>query len=193
MGQWRPTGEGLVGAASNGEKVLDDVLAVGGLSTPTLAQQNDGLILSSGEEVPVGCLGCAVDVRGRVLPPAALKHLHHLGKRRPERAGNVPGNMDNAFVFIQNLAFYMRRLQLTFSEYMEGELMGLITTMLGPAWVCTRLLPYRCRSECITLDSFKYCREARSSTRSDVGGFAWNVRPDVVASVTNAAQRSCDD
>lgn len=116
-------------------------------------------------------------------------------KRRQERGRNVPENVDNPFVFIQTgkLAFHMRRQWLTFSEYMEGELMGLITTMLGPAWVCTRLLPYRCRRECITLDSFKYCREARSSTRSNVGGFAWNVKPDVVASVTNAARRSCDD
>lgn len=67
---------------------------------------------------------------------------------------------------------YMHRLQLTFSEYIEGALMGLMTNMLGPAWVCTRLPPYRCLRECITLDSFKYCREARSSMRSNIGGFA---------------------
>lgn len=78
----RPTREGLVGAASDGEEVLDDVLAVGGLSAPTLAQQNDGLILPSGEEVPVGSLGRAIDVRGGVLPPAALEHLHHLGGKK---------------------------------------------------------------------------------------------------------------
>ena len=30
---------------------------------------------------------------------------------------------------------------LTFSEYMEGELMGLMTTMLGPEWVWMRLPP----------------------------------------------------
>lgn len=64
------------------------------------------------------------------------------------------------------------QMQPTFSEYMEGAQMGLTTTMLGPEWVCTRLLPYRCLSECITLDSFKYCREARSSTRSNIGGLA---------------------
>lgn len=103
----RPTGESLVGAASDGEEVLDDVLAVGGLSTPTLAQQNDGLVLSSGEEVPVGRLGCAVDVRGCVLPPAALKHLHHLEKRRQERRRNSPGNMNNAFVFVQKLGLLL--------------------------------------------------------------------------------------
>lgn len=34
----QPTREGLVGAAGDGEEVLDDVLAVGGLSTPTLSQ-----------------------------------------------------------------------------------------------------------------------------------------------------------
>lgn len=34
----QPTGEGLVGAASDGQEVLDDMLAVGGLSAPTLSQ-----------------------------------------------------------------------------------------------------------------------------------------------------------
>lgn len=38
LGQFRPTREGLVGAASDGKEVLDDMLAVGGLSTPTLSQ-----------------------------------------------------------------------------------------------------------------------------------------------------------
>lgn len=63
---------------------------------------------------------------------------------------------------------------------MEGALMGLMTTMLGPAWVCIRLAPYRCLRECITLDSFKYCSEARSSTRSNSGGFAWNSKSEAV-------------
>ncbi|TNN86789.1 hypothetical protein EYF80_002972 [Liparis tanakae] len=87
---------------------------------------DDGLILSSGQQVPIGSLGHAVNP--------------------------------------------------TFSEYIEGALMGLTTTMLGPAWVCTRLPPYRCLKECITLDSFKYCREARSSTRSNISGFAWSSK-----------------
>lgn len=54
------------------------MLAVGGLAASTFAQQDDGLVLASGQEVPVGGLGHAVNVRGRVLPPAALEHLHHL-------------------------------------------------------------------------------------------------------------------
>lgn len=129
MGQWRPTGEGLVGAASDGEEVLDDVLAVGGLSTPTLAQQNDGLILSSGEEVPVGRLGCAVDVRGRVLPPAALKHLHHLGKR----GKNVPENMDNAFVFIQKLWFSYAEAAAYLLRVHGGGANGVNNHHVGPS------------------------------------------------------------
>lgn len=54
------------------------MLAVGGLATSALAQQDNGLILASGQEVPIGGLGHAVNVRGGVLPPAALEHLHHL-------------------------------------------------------------------------------------------------------------------
>jgi len=78
---FQPTGECFVGAASNGDQVLDDVLTVGGLATSTLAQQDDGLILSSGQQVPIGSLGHAVNVRGSVLPSAALEHLHHLQRR----------------------------------------------------------------------------------------------------------------
>lgn len=74
----QPTGECFVSAASNGDQVLDDVLAVGGLATTALAQQNNRLILTSGQEVPVCSLGHAVNVRGSVLPSAALEHLHHL-------------------------------------------------------------------------------------------------------------------
>lgn len=55
------------------------MLAVGGLATSTFAEQDDGLVLASGQQVPVGGLGHAVNVWGRVLPPAALEHLHHLG------------------------------------------------------------------------------------------------------------------
>lgn len=54
------------------------MLAVGGLATATLAKQNDGLVLPCGQKVPVGRLSHGVDVRCRVLTPAALKHVHHL-------------------------------------------------------------------------------------------------------------------
>lgn len=88
----QPTGECFVGAASNGEQVLDDVLTIGGLATATLAQQDNGLILASGQEVPIGSLGHAVNVRGSVLPPAALEHLHHLERRqRSSEAGDQIG------------------------------------------------------------------------------------------------------
>lgn len=58
------------------------MLTVGGLATATFAQQDDGLILTCGQEVPVGSLGHAINVRGSVLPPAALEHLHHLVRRQ---------------------------------------------------------------------------------------------------------------
>lgn len=54
------------------------MLAVGGLATATLAQQDDGLVLPCGEQVPIGRLGHSVDVRRCVLTPAALEHVHHL-------------------------------------------------------------------------------------------------------------------
>lgn len=130
--------------------------------------------------MPVGRLGHAVDVRSSVLLPAALEHLHHLEKQG-KKIQIMLLSLFRMLGFSSKNFHHMQRLQLTFSEYMEGEQMGLITTMLGPAWVCTRLLPYRCRRECITLDSFKYCREARSSTRSSIGGFAWNAKSGVVA------------
>lgn len=57
-------------------------MTVGGLAAATLAQQDDGLVLASGQEISVGSLGHAVNVRGSVLPPAALKHLHHLEIRK---------------------------------------------------------------------------------------------------------------
>lgn len=169
------TGKCFVCAASNSNKILDDVLTVGRLPTTTLSQQDNGLIQASGQEVPVSSLGHAINVRGRVFPSAAFEHLHYLGK-------NTVKYKDTGrwWLYISNMSYcavqirmaHMLRLQQTFSEYIEGALMGLMTTMFGPAWVCTRLPPYRCRRECITLDSFKYCREARSSSRSNIGGFA---------------------
>lgn len=77
----QPTGEGFVDAASDGDQVLDDVLAAGRLAAAAAAQENNGLILACGEEAPVRSLGHAVDVRGRVFPPAAFEHLHHLQSR----------------------------------------------------------------------------------------------------------------
>lgn len=87
MDPFQPTGECFVGAASNGEQVLDDVLTVGGLATTTLAQQDNGLVLASGQEVPIGSLRHAVNVRGSVLPSAALEHLHHLERRQRDSEG----------------------------------------------------------------------------------------------------------
>lgn len=81
LGPFKPTGEGFVGAASYGQQVLDDVLAVGGLATTTLSQQDDGLVLSTSQEVPICSLSHAVNVWGSVLPLAALEHLHHLERR----------------------------------------------------------------------------------------------------------------
>lgn len=81
LGPFKPTGEGFVGAASYGEQVLDDVLTVGGLATTTLSQQDDGLILSTSQEVPICSLSHAVNMWGSVLPLAALEHLHHLERR----------------------------------------------------------------------------------------------------------------
>lgn len=55
------------------------MLAVGGLAAAGLAQQHDGLVLASGEQVAVRRLGDGVDVRRRVLSAAAFEHVHHLG------------------------------------------------------------------------------------------------------------------
>ena len=55
-------------------------MTVGRLATATLAQQHDGLVLTSGQQAPVGRLGHAVNVRRGVLSPAALEHVHHLGQ-----------------------------------------------------------------------------------------------------------------
>lgn len=65
------------------------MLAVGGLAASAFAQQDDGLVLTSGQKVPVGGLGHAVNVRGRVLPSASFEHLHHLrGISRGEGSGS---------------------------------------------------------------------------------------------------------
>lgn len=65
------------------------MLAVGGLAAAALAQQDDGLVLASGEQVPIGGLSHAVDVGRRVLPPAALEHLHHLGTEEKSESGDT--------------------------------------------------------------------------------------------------------
>ena len=55
----------------------------------------------------------------------------------------------------------------TLSLYEDAScLMGLMTIKCRPAKVCTRLAPYRCRSTCNTLDSFRCNNSVRSSTRS---------------------------
>lgn len=72
------TREDLASAAGDGDQVLHQVLGVSGLSTATLAQQHDGLVLTRGQKVPVGCLGHGIDVGGCVFPPTALEHVHHL-------------------------------------------------------------------------------------------------------------------
>lgn len=74
----RLTREDFACAPSDGDQVLHQVLAVGGLATAGLAQQHDGLILPGGEQVAVGRLGHRVDVRSRVLAPTAFEHVHHL-------------------------------------------------------------------------------------------------------------------
>ena len=73
------TGEGPAGAASDGDQVLDQVLGVGGLAAAALAQQHHRLVLPRGQQAAVRRLGHGVDVRRRVLPPATLEHVHHLG------------------------------------------------------------------------------------------------------------------
>lgn len=72
------TRKDLASAASNGQQVLHQVLAVGGLPTATFAKQNDGLVLPRGQKVPVGRLSHSIDMRCCVLTPAAFKHVHHL-------------------------------------------------------------------------------------------------------------------
>ena len=84
MYPFQPTGECLVGASSNSNQILDDMLTVGGLATSTLAKQNNGLILASGQEVPICSLCYAVNVRGSVLSSTALKHLHDLKGRQED-------------------------------------------------------------------------------------------------------------
>ena len=50
----RLTREDFAGAAGDGDQILEQVLAVGGLATARFAQQHDGLILPGGEQVAVG-------------------------------------------------------------------------------------------------------------------------------------------
>lgn len=79
------TGEDFARAPGDGDQVLDQVLAVGGLAAAGLAQQHDGLILAGGEQVAVRRLSHGVDVRSRVLAPAAFEHVHHLRDEGEER------------------------------------------------------------------------------------------------------------
>lgn len=72
------TGKDLASAPGNGQQVLHQVLTVGSLAAATFAEQNDGLVLPRGQKVPVGRLSHGIDMRCRVLTPAAFKHVHHL-------------------------------------------------------------------------------------------------------------------
>lgn len=82
------TREDFASTPSNGDQVLDQVLAVCGLAAARLAQQHNGLILSGGEQIAVGRLGHRVDMRSRVLSATAFEHVHHLiGGRKKGRQG----------------------------------------------------------------------------------------------------------
>lgn len=111
---FQPTGEGFVGAASNSNEILDDVLTVGGLATTTLAQQDNGLILASCQEVSVCSLGHAVNVRGGIFPPAAFKHLHHLKRgqvdseeEEEERRGQNNGVVGYTYQFLSFSVYFV--------------------------------------------------------------------------------------
>lgn len=111
MASFQLTGECFVGAASNGKQVLDDMLTVGGLATAALAQQDNGLILTSGQQAPVSSLGHAVNMRGSVLPPAAFEHLHHLeGRQRGVKEGRKEDRVTSITIFtlIRILLFHNR-------------------------------------------------------------------------------------
>lgn len=111
------------------------MLTVGGLAATTLAQQDNRLILASGQEVPIGSLGQAVNVRGCVLPFAAFEHLHYLKKKETvQEMREDKDTIIEKWSYISMLS-HMLRMRHTFSEYIEGALMGLMTTMFGPAWV----------------------------------------------------------
>ena len=66
---------------------MHQMLAAGGLATATAAQEDDGLVLTAHKHRPVGGLGYCVDVRGHVLPPTPLEHVHHLGCERDGKKG----------------------------------------------------------------------------------------------------------
>lgn len=80
------TREDFARAPSDGDQILDQVLAVGGLAAAGLAQQHNGLILTGGKQVAVRRLSHGVDMRSRVLTPAAFEHVHHLmGEKQREQ------------------------------------------------------------------------------------------------------------
>lgn len=82
------TREDFARAPSDGDQILDQVLAVGGLAAAGLAQQHNGLILTGGKQVAVRRLSHGVDMRSRVLAPAAFEHVHHLmGEEKIGTAG----------------------------------------------------------------------------------------------------------
>lgn len=100
----RLTREDFSCAPSDGDQILDQVLAVGGLATAGLSQQHNGLILAGGEQVAVRRLSHSVDVRSRVLTPAAFKHVHHLmvGGRTACYEGPKPKTDENTELFSWN-------------------------------------------------------------------------------------------
>lgn len=99
------------------------MLAVGGLAAAGLPQQNHGLVLAGGQQAAVRRLGHGVDVRRRVLAAAPFEHVHHLPGEGG--AGCQGWGRDRT----------LAGARLTFSEYMDGVLSGLMTTVLGPACV----------------------------------------------------------
>lgn len=74
----RLTREDFACAPSDGDQILDQVLAVGCLATAGLAQQHNGLILTGGKQVAVGRLSHRIDMRSGVLAPTSFEHVHHL-------------------------------------------------------------------------------------------------------------------
>ena len=54
------------------------MLAVGGFAAAGFAEEDDGLVLPGGQQVPVGRLSHGVNVRRHVLATAAFEHVHHL-------------------------------------------------------------------------------------------------------------------
>lgn len=83
------TREDFACAPSDGDQILDQMLTVGGLAASRLAQHHDGLVLTSGEQVAVRRLSNGVDMRSRVLAPAAFEHVHHLPGEEQRRKEDV--------------------------------------------------------------------------------------------------------